>query len=87
MLLATRLYQCAPIDPATWLVRRRAIVPAFHKKWLGAMVGLFGKCSERLVGSLETAAASGKVVDLEERFGSLALDIIGRAVFNYDFDR
>lgn len=26
-------------------------------------------------------------MDLEERFGSLALDIIGRAVFNYDFDR
>jgi beta-ring hydroxylase len=34
-------------------VRRRAIVPAFHKKWLSAMVGLFGKCTERLVNELD----------------------------------
>jgi len=38
-----------PADPVTWKVRRRAIVPAFHKKWLAAMVGLFGDCTERLV--------------------------------------
>lgn len=23
-----------PADPATWKVRRRAIVPGFHKRWL-----------------------------------------------------
>jgi len=27
-----------PADPATWKVRRRAIVPGFHKAWLNAMV-------------------------------------------------
>lgn len=27
-----------PADPATWNVRRRAIVPGFHKAWLNAMV-------------------------------------------------
>ena len=27
----------------------------------------------------------GTRVDMEERFGSLALDVIGKAVFNYDF--
>merc|ERR1719316_2496259 len=35
---------------------------------------------------LDKAADTGKIVDIEERFGSLALDIIGRAVFDYDFN-
>jgi len=28
-----------PADPETWKVRRKAIVPGFHKAWLNAMVG------------------------------------------------
>jgi cytochrome P450 len=76
-----------PADPETWKVRRRAIVPAFHKKWLGAMVGLFGDCGVRLVAALEEEGArQGNPIDMEERFGSVALDIIGKAVFNYDFE-
>jgi len=80
-----------PADPETWKLRRRAIVPAFHKKWLNAMVGLFGTCTEILVKDLEAQVVAGeggkqKAVDMEERFGSLALDIIGKAVFNYDFE-
>jgi cytochrome P450 len=27
-----------PADPETWKVRRKAIVPGFHKAWLDAMV-------------------------------------------------
>lgn len=27
-----------PADPETWKVRRKAIVPGFHKAWLNAMV-------------------------------------------------
>ena len=84
-----------PADPATWKIRRRAIVPAFHKAWLTAMVGLFGGCTDRLMADLDKAAAVTEsqgvkapdgIRDLEERFGSLALDIIGKAVFNYEFD-
>ena len=30
-----------PADPETWKVRRKAIVPGFHKAWLNAMVGHF----------------------------------------------
>jgi hypothetical protein len=30
-----------PADPETWKVRRRAIVPGFHKAWLNAMVRKF----------------------------------------------
>jgi len=74
-----------PADPTTWKVRRRAIVPGFHKRWLNRMVGLFADCGDRLVADLEHKSATGTVVDMEERFCSITLDIIGRSVFNYDF--
>jgi cytochrome P450 len=64
-------------------VRRRAIVPGFHKKWLNRMVQMFGDRADILVNDL--AGKTGQVVDMEERFCSVTLDIIGKAVFNYDF--
>ena len=83
-----------PADPETWTVRRRAIVPAFHKAWLNYMVGLFGHCNTGLIDSLEKAASKndapssqqgGGKIEMEEKFCSVALDIIGLSVFNYDF--
>jgi cytochrome P450 len=75
-----------PADPATWRVRRRAIVPGFHKKWLNRMVTLFCDRAQILVDDLEKRSKLKKsVVDMEERFCSVTLDIIGKAVFNYDF--
>lgn len=75
-----------PADPETWKIRRRAIVPGFHAKWIERMVKLFGEETLKATKILDQAAATGKVVDVEERFGSLALDIIGKSIFNYDFD-
>ncbi|CAJ1384543.1 unnamed protein product, partial [Effrenium voratum] len=74
-----------PADFETWRVRRRAIVPGFHQKWLNFQVSEFGRAGQLLVKSLRAAAAAGKAVDMEERFGSVALDIIGKSVFNYEF--
>jgi cytochrome P450 len=75
-----------PADPETWSVRRRQIVPAFHQAWLKHTVGLFAKCNEPLIASLNKLADSpSQKVDMEEKFTSVALDIIGKAVFNYDF--
>lgn len=71
--------------PSMSQVRRRAVVPGFHKKWLNNMIVLFGDCGSRLVANLEASAASGTPLEMEERFCSVTLDIIGRAVFNYDF--
>jgi carotene epsilon-monooxygenase len=34
---------------------------------------------------LEAAAASGKPINMEAVFNQLTLDVIGKAVFNYDF--
>jgi cytochrome P450 len=75
-----------PADPETWKVRRKAIVPGFHKAWLNAMMGLFAECNAPLVEKLDRAAEKGTALDMETEFCSVALDIIGRAVFNYDFN-
>lgn len=74
-----------PADPETWKIRRRAIVPGFHKAWLNRMVRLFAECADTLVVEAQAAAKSGEVLDMEEKFCSLSLDIIGRAVFNFEF--
>ena len=74
-----------PADPETWKVRRKQIVPGFHKAWLEHMVGLFGHCNVPLLASLSSASEAGAAIDMEEKFCSVALDIIGKSVFNYDF--
>lgn len=73
-----------PADYETWRVRRRAIVPGFHKEWLKVMTGMFSGCTQVLCERLMMEGGE-KVVDMEKMFCSLALDIIGKAVFNYEF--
>jgi cytochrome P450 len=60
-------------------------VPGFHKAWLNALMALFVDCNKKLVTKLDKAADSGEVLNMETDFCSVSLDIIGRAVFNYDF--
>jgi cytochrome P450 len=74
-----------PADPETWAVRRRQIVPAFHRAWLEYMVGLFGYCNKPLIDSLNKIADGDGKAEMEGYFCSVALDIIGLSVFNYDF--
>ncbi|XP_028770640.1 protein LUTEIN DEFICIENT 5, chloroplastic-like [Neltuma alba] len=75
-----------PADGEIWRVRRRAIVPALHLKYVTAMINLFGQATERLCKKLDAAASNGEDVEMESLFSRLTLDIIGKAVFNYDFD-
>lgn len=83
-----------PADGEIWRVRRRAIVPALHKQYVAAMVDLFGQCTLRLCGKLEESAGgatrsgggAAPVVELESLFSHMTLDVIGKAVFNYEFD-
>lgn len=74
-----------PADPVTWAKRRRAIAPGFHSLYLKRMVSEFVAGNNALIPQLRKAAKDGTTLDMEERYGSLALDIIGKAVFNYDF--
>uniref|UniRef100_A0A0D3FC38 Cytochrome P450 n=1 Tax=Oryza barthii TaxID=65489 RepID=A0A0D3FC38_9ORYZ len=75
-----------PADGEIWRVRRRAIVPAMHQKYVTAMISLFGEASDRLCQKLDKAASDGEDVEMESLFSRLTLDVIGKAVFNYDFD-
>ncbi|KAJ0233127.1 Protein LUTEIN DEFICIENT 5 [Hirschfeldia incana] len=75
-----------PADGEIWRRRRRAIVPALHMKYVAAMISLFGEASDRLCQKLDSAASAGEEVEMESLFSRLTLDIIGKAVFNYDFD-
>mmetsp|Transcript_807 Transcript_807/g.1698 ORF Transcript_807/g.1698 Transcript_807/m.1698 type:complete len:618 (+) Transcript_807:152-2005(+) len=74
-----------PADPETWANRRPQIVPAFHRKWLDYMIGQFAYCNRPLFESLNKLADTTGKVEMEEKFCSVALDIIGKSVFNYDF--
>lgn len=74
-----------PADYETWKIRRRAIRPGFHDAWLQRMTTLFADCTDVLVDKLDRAVDTGETLDMETEFCSLSLDIIGLAVFNYDF--
>lgn len=50
------------------------------------MIKLFGQATDRLCKKLDAAASDGEDVEMESLFSHLTLDIIGKAVFNYDFD-
>ena len=48
-----------PADLETWKPRRRAIVPAFHKAYLEAMVAMFGACTQETIRTLDAGTADG----------------------------
>ena len=49
------------------------------------MCKTFVDCNGPLINKLENAAKDGTVLNMETEFCSVSLDIIGKAVFNYDF--
>jgi len=74
-----------PADQETWKVRRPVIQPGFHKAWLDRMTLTFSDCSQVMMQALAKEVALGTPVNMEEKFNSVSLDIIGKAVFNYEF--
>ena len=77
----------AVADGEAWRVRRKAVGPAFHKGYLEAMLKrVFGPSALRLNDKLDAVAGTGEAIDLEACFSQLTLDVIGKAVFNFEFD-
>lgn len=78
-----------PADPETWKSRRRAIVPGFHKQWLQETTEIMVNCAESLCSDLQRSISQSSnecaQVNMEEKFTSVSLDIIGKAIFDYDF--
>eukprot|EP00884_Botryococcus_braunii_P015183 jgi/Botrbrau1/23666/Bobra.55_2s0047.1 len=75
-----------PANGDIWLRRRKKIVPALHMKYLNSMVSMFGDSSLHAMNSIQRRVDMGESIDMEKLFSQLTLDIIGKAVFNYDFD-
>lgn len=74
-------------EGSLWTVRRRAVVPSLHKKYLSIVVDrVFCRCAEQLVAKLKPAVLNGSAVNMEEAFSQLTLDVIGLALFNHNFD-
>ena len=48
-------------------------------------MNLFVECNRPLISKLSKCAEEGTELDMETEFCSVSLDIIGKAVFNYDF--
>lgn len=47
---------------------------------------VFGPSAYHLVDKLEKAADNKQPLDMEACFSQLTLDVVGKSVFNYDFD-
>ncbi|XP_057779281.1 carotene epsilon-monooxygenase, chloroplastic [Salvia miltiorrhiza] len=74
-------------EGSLWTVRRRAVVPSLHKKYLSIIVErVFCRCAEQLVERLKPNLLNGSAVNMEEKFSQLTLDVIGLALFNFEFD-
>lgn len=70
-----------------WRVRRKAVNPAFHKAYLNTMIDrVFAPSALHLTEKLQAVAESKESIDIEACFSQLTLDVIGKAVFNYDFN-
>lgn len=69
-----------PADLETWKPRRRAIVPAFHKAYLDAMVDMFGRCTQETIRSLDALTEGIAQVPARQvclTSGTLSVDLSG----------
>ena len=61
--------------------------PSLHRAYLNTMIDrVFGPSAQHLCSKLEVAGRSGESIDMEACFSQLTLDVIGKAVFNYEFN-
>lgn len=78
-----------PADLETWKTRRRVITPAFHDQYLKTMTAMFGRCTLETARKfdilLNNTSEESIVLNMEDEFLNLALDIIGLGVFNFNF--
>jgi len=72
-----------------WRIRRRAVGPSLHRGYLEVMIEkVFDASAHQLVAELDAQLAKDPkaAIDMEACFSQLTLDVIGKAVFNYDFN-
>ena len=73
-----------PANKELWAKRRPVVGSAFHGTWLKHMTALFGRSAMNLSDKLEKHGETEQI-EIESELYSMALDVIGEAVFNYEF--
>ena len=73
-----------PANRELWAKRRPVVGSAFHGTWLKHMTDLFGRSAMNLSKKLENHGETDEI-EIENELYSMALDVIGEAVFNYEF--
>ena len=59
----------------------------FRRGYLEVMLQrVFATSAQQMCAKIDQEIASGKPINMEAVFNQLTLDVIGKAVFNYDFD-
>ena len=77
----------ALLEGEEWKVRRKAVAPGIHRRYIEAMVThSMAPCAEVLANKLDAAAETDTPINLEDQLSQVTLDIIGKAAFGYDFN-
>jgi len=75
------------LDRDVWRRRRRAVAPSLTgNSWLNDVVSDFDAVARRAENLLDKAAESGEPIDMEAKSQSISLDVVGKAVFGFEFD-
>ncbi|KAF9606360.1 hypothetical protein IFM89_025028 [Coptis chinensis] len=76
-------------DPSRWrsmACSTKGYCPSIASEVCSSYDWPFGRATDRLCKKLDAAASDGEDVEMESLFSRLTLDIIGNALFNYEFD-
>lgn len=70
-----------------WIKRRRELAPSFNSKWMHRVASSIASTAHELKEVLlETHVRSGQPADMEKYLHNLSLEILGRGMFNFEFN-
>lgn len=71
-------------DGPRWLRQRRLAQPAFHRERIAAFADLMANATLRMVERWHDVALRGATIDIDSEMMQLALEIVGKALFQID---
>lgn len=71
-------------DHESWLARRRAMQPEFHRQRIASMANEMAGAGERMLDRWERSFSPGDTFDLHGEMTRLTLDVVNRTMFSAD---
>lgn len=68
----------------SWLARRRAMQPEFHRQRIASMAEEMAEAGERMLKRWERSYSPGDTFDLHDEMTRLTLDVVNRTMFSAD---